>query len=84
MTIVAGLAVFCAIMSVLGVLKLLAAETRDLVDVGGTLLVVAITAFSVVWAQVRLDFLTPMATAAVLLLGIAVGLVGIVFVSRGR
>ena len=83
MTIVAGLAVFCAIMSVLAVSKLLAAETRDLVDIGATLIVFSITAFSVLWAHVRLDFLFPLATVTVLLVGIAAGLTGIAFVSRG-
>lgn len=83
MTIVAGLVVFCASMFVVAVIKLLVADTRDLVDVGATLLVFAITVFSLIWAHVRLDVLSSLATATVLLAGITAGLVGIALVSRG-
>ncbi|MEY7850487.1 hypothetical protein AB7C87_14965 [Natrarchaeobius sp. A-rgal3] len=82
MTPVAMLAGFCAVMAVVAVLGLVTDDDRDLVDVGTTLIVVAITALASWWLALEEGWLAPTGQIALLAVAGLLGVLGVGLVVR--
>ncbi|WP_202911768.1 hypothetical protein [Natrialba swarupiae] len=79
---VAMLVGFCAVMAMIAIVRLVIDDDRDLVDVGTTSIVVAITALASWWVALEEGWLMPIERTALLAAAIAFGGIGVVLVVR--
>lgn len=80
LTPVVLLAGFCAVMSAVAAWQLVADDGLDPIDVGTTLLVVAITLGTVVWATISESWLTWTGRLSIAVVGVVLGCIGLALV----
>ncbi|WP_231990840.1 hypothetical protein [Natronobacterium gregoryi] len=76
------LAGFCAVLSAVAVWQLVSDDDRDPIDVGTTLIVLAITFGAVVWAAIGETWLTWLGRAVIAVAGLVLGCIGLALVVR--
>ena len=76
------LAGFCAVLAGVAIGRLVAADRRDPIDAGTTLLIVAITLGATVWATIDESWLAWSTRGVLAVLALAVGVAGLWLLSR--